>query len=347
MLMRRIALMAALAIVCVAPCQAAADRAVPWPTQGWEAARPEDQGMDGSLSGRIESYIAEKLPKTTSIVVVRHGYLVYEKYYQGNQDTLRDTYSVTKSFTSALVGIAIANQQLPGLDSKAITLLKDVDTSRSRPFARMVTIRHLLTMTSGIAKAMGGGIGAFEIEELLKSSLQGQPGETFSYNEANPNLLSMIVTDNTGMALADYAKQHLFGPLGILSYKWAASMGYTIGGDGLKLTTRDLAKLGYLYLKGGHWEGMQVVPARWIAESTAGQTLTGDPMARGLREYGYFWWLLSFGRYPAYTAYGFLGQIICVVPELGLVVAATGEHENSGDRLDIIRDVIVPAAVAD
>jgi CubicO group peptidase (beta-lactamase class C family) len=331
----------------ILPSQAGADSTAHWPTKSWETARPEDHGMSSDFPGRLESYIADKQPKTTSMIVVRDGYIVFEKYYSGNQDTLRETWSITKSITSALIGISIQKGQIPGLDSEIVLLLKDLDKTKTNKLAQKVKIRHLLTMTSGIPKPMGYGIGIDEVQALLKSSLQVEPGQTFDYNEINPNLLSMILTDGTGLLMVDYAKQYLFEPIGIAFYKWAPVMGYTLGGYGLMMSSRDLAKLGYLVLHDGNWESQQIIPSEWIKESTRKQAMPGQIYDGKPKEYGFLWWLLYFGTHRAYVAYGYDSQIICVVPDLSIVAVATGDREKSGDRLDIIKDIIVPAIVAD
>ena len=187
--------------------------------------------------------------------------------------------------------------------------------------------------------------GRWAIEEALGTRPRSRPGEVFGYANVNTNILSTILTDQTGMSASDYARRYLFEPLGIRSFTWAQRDQYSDGAGGLSIATRDLARIGYLVLKRGQWDGRRIVSERWIEESTGTQAATGETYRGKPIGYGYLWWLHEFSGYRAITAYGFGGQFVTVLPDLDLVIAMTGEREASGDREDIIPDVIIPAVV--
>lgn len=316
-----------------------------WPTQGWKLCAPEEQGVSPEVLAKLEPYIQEKLPNTTSIVVVKGGYIIFEKYYTETPETLRGTYSVAKSITSILIGLCIDRRELRGVHVKAVKTLGWIDTTNLAKDANRVDIGHLLSMTSGIAPPMGSGIGKEEIQGRMSTKLRNKPGKVFNYNEVNMNILSMVITEITGITASEYGRKYLFEPLGIKDYIWKSNAGYTIGADGLNLSTRDLAKIGYLCLKQGVWEDKRIISEKWVEKSTSKQAATGESYRDKPLDYGYGWWLPRFGEYRAYLSFGFLGQYVCVVPDLDLVVAMTGKREPKGDRLDVIPDIIIPSIV--
>lgn len=193
------------------------------------------------------------------------------------------------------------------------------------------------------------------------------PGGRFVYSSDGSHLLSAIVADATGQPTLRYAQAKLFGPLGIASdhpfqpvfaarnaaayqragFAWPTDpQGYHLGYGLLKLTARDLAKFGYLYLKGGVWEGRQVVPAGYVRASTQSQVATGDPHATGYR---YQWWTMSEQGHHAFAALGLGGQLVEVISDLDLVVVMTSEVSTpedvraGGDSRAMVGDVVIPA----
>jgi CubicO group peptidase (beta-lactamase class C family) len=285
------------------------------------------------------------MAKTTSIVVVKGGTILFENYYSGTADTLRNWASVAKSIISILVGISIELNEIPGTNIKVVEILDWLDMARIAKGVNDIEIGHLLNMTSGIAHQMGAGIGKGEIQDLLTKPLRNNPGEVFDYNNVNTNILSMIISDRSRMTTSEYARKHLFEPLGIKQYTWRAYDGYTVGAEGLNLTTRDLAKIGYLYLKKGKWENERIVPEKWVEDSTTKQISTGEAYRGKPWDYGYQWWLPQFGEYRVFHAFGVGGQFVCVIPDLDMVIAMTGEHDinMAGERMDIIPDIILPS----
>jgi CubicO group peptidase (beta-lactamase class C family) len=277
-----------------------------WPTAGWRTAAPDQQGMDPAVLDHLDTIVPDSYPQVRSVLVVRHGYLVVERYWQGvDAGDGHNSFSVTKSFTSALVGIALRDRQLEGLDQTVGELLADHLPAKSDPRLRRVTVKQLLTMTSGLAgddSTLGGDDDIWIemlkspdwVRHILSQPLVSTPGAEFAYTDKNSQLLSAMVADATGQSTLAYARAKLFGPLGIATdnaleqtishwpltpaelgaYEQAPvawpkdPQGYHVGGSFLRLPARDLAKLGYLYLNGGRWDGAQVVPAEYVAAST-------------------------------------------------------------------------------
>jgi len=350
-----------------------------WPTSGWRTASPQAEGMDPTVLATIAGNVASLHPEIRSVLVVRHGYVVYEHYWQGmtaaNSDNL---YSVTKSVVSALVGIALAEGKLKSLDQPVAELLARHLPPDADPRVARVTLEQLLTMTSGLAgddPSLGGdphvsqrqGARRDWVAHILGRRLETTPGSSFAYSSATSQLLSAIVADATGQSTLAFARARLFEPLGIHSAKAPAPVfvehpspaalkayeraavawptdpqGYQLGFSGLKLPSRDLAKLGYLYLNGGRWDGRQVIPADYVAASTRPHS-TPPPDGPG-ESYGYQWWVTSQARHPSFLAHGEGGQLLQVVPDLDLVVVITSDAtQNRNDARALVGQAIIPA----
>jgi CubicO group peptidase (beta-lactamase class C family) len=350
-----------------------------WPTNGWRTAPPTAEGMDPAVLAAIAGNISSLYPQVRSVLVVRHGYLVYEHYWHGmTAADGNDVQSVTKSVVSALVGIALGEGKLKGLDQTVGELLarhlpKDADPRLAR-----VTLEQLLTMTSGLAgddPSLGGdprvsarqGASRDWVRHILGRRLATDPGSGFAYSSATSQLLSAIVADATGQSTLAFARARLFGPLGIASANAPAPVfvahpsqatrkayarapvawptdpqGYQLGFSGLKLPNRDLAKFGYLYLNGGRWDTTQVIPAGYVAASTRPYS-TPPPDGPG-ESYGYQWWVTSQAGHPSYLAHGRDGQLIQVVPDLDLVVVITSDaNQNRNDARLLVGQAIIPA----
>ena len=212
------------------------------------------------------------------------------------------------------------------------------------PRKRAMTLGDLLTMQSGLAWKETGyayrpGSGNDVVAMLATNNwtkytidrpMASQPGTTFNYNSGGAHLLSGAVTVLTHKTAASYAAQRLFAPLGIQKYKWlAAPEGINAGGFGLLLQPRDLAKLAFLYLHEGSWNGRQIVPATWVEQSTTDQV--ADPRY----EYGYLWWLDRANRY-AFMA-GLYGQLATVIPDKDVVVVITAHVPATTDATMVTR----------
>jgi CubicO group peptidase (beta-lactamase class C family) len=312
---------------------------------------------------------------------VRHGYLVYERYWHGvDAGDGQSSFSVTKSFVSALVGIALGDGRLRSLDQTVEELLAPHLPPDADPRLRRVTVAQLLAMTSGLASddsSLGGDDHLWDqvarsrdwVRYILGRRPETTPGAEFAYSGANSHLLSAIVADTTGQSTLAYARAKLFGPLGIATdnafepvlRRWPPTRaqvaayerarvawprdpeGYHLGDSLLRLPARDLAKLGYLYLNGGRWDGAQVVPADYVAASIQPQS---DPTV-GPGDYGYHWWVTNETGHASFRAMGFGGQLIQVIPDLDLVVVITSDYtQERHDAANLVGGVIVPAVAS-
>jgi len=273
-----------------------------WPTQGWRTSTPEQQGMDSAqLIQMLDAVTARRLD-IHSILIIRHGYLVAEVYYGSNSPTLKhELYSVTKSFTSALVGIAIQKGHIAGVSQPVLDLFADRQVANVDARKKAMTLEHLLTMSSGLDWPESGSaytttanpyVGMMRspnwVQFVLDRPMAQPPGAVFNYNSGASHLLSAIVQKTTGTSTLAFARENLWKPLGITDVAWGAdTSGIAVGGSDLRLTPRDMAKLGYLYLRGGVWDGQQIVPAEWVKTSTTKHITSGNA---GL-DYGYQWWI--------------------------------------------------------
>jgi len=322
-----------------------------WPTQDWRVSAPEEQGMKSAVLEKLTTYVQEKLPKTLSVVVIRHGYITYERYYSGGPNDPRPIWSATKAILSALVGIAIQQGQLKSLDQKMMDFFSEY-TYKAAKEAYDITIRHLLTMSDGLA----GNLQDVFLSSMLSSPVRRNPGKVFTYNCVSPQIISMIISKSTGMNALVFGKKHLFAPLGMSSVIWGGEYGDTRGCYGMALTPRDLAKFCYLFLNMGVWEGRQVVPADWVKESTRSQIMVPrDDKYKSsvgkyyIDRYGYYWWVRPKKAHPAYIAWGFGGQLGYVIPDLDcMVVIATTDEETQANMLahiylSIVDDFVEPS----
>jgi CubicO group peptidase (beta-lactamase class C family) len=277
-----------------------------------------------------------------SLLVVRDGRLVFERYYGGAQaGQFFDVYSVTKSVTSALVGIALAQGKLRSVDQKLVELFPE-HAKGAEPRLRRLTLADLLTMRAGQSFEPIESSGNWT-RTLLTRVFEHEPGTVFAYDSGSSHLLSAALTKVTGKRAADLAAEQLFGPLGIQDgWRWPDDgQGVSIGGDGLAFRARDLAKLGQLYLQEGRWHGRRLVPAAWVRESTRKHTDVGEPRLG----YGYQWWVheSETPRAGGYAALGYGGQAIVVLPRLDLVVVVTTEPRGDTDVRSIVEELILPA----
>jgi CubicO group peptidase (beta-lactamase class C family) len=303
-----------------------------WPTDGWRESTPEAQGLDSAKLAAAQAYLAENVPHIDSLLVVRGGYLVYE-YDAAGVAALRNIKSVTKSLTSALVGIAIQAGDLESIDERLGFLLPEVFATIRDRGKREITVRDLLTMRSGLEWAEYGASAVQMTASpdwgrfVLERPLIHVPGTQFNYSTGDTQLLSAILHKLTGLSLLDYADLYLFGPLGITQRRWPTDpQGITIGGAELALTPRDMAKFGYLALNGGTWDGDQIIPAAWVRDSGQYHTLFAPESAEDCTTlgYGYLWWLRPQGPHESLIAVGYGGQFVYVIPDWDMVVVMTG-----------------------
>jgi len=290
----------------------------------WALSTPEAEGFDPArLEAVYERLYSEDLyPTMRSLLIVRHGKLVAEGYSRDPRDgdRIHAVQSVTKSITSLLVGIAAGEGLLPSVDTALFDLMPEYFDDD--PGKRSITLRDALTMRTGLEFDNEEDTGPFlyssgsSVRNVLRRRLISEPGTSFYYHDANPQLVSGIIEKVTGVSPEAYADEHLFGPLGIREYRWEKhGDGLSFGAFGLWLRPRDMAKIGQLMLQGGAWDGRQLVPADWIRESTR-------VYANG--DYGLYWWVND-EEARVYRASGSGGQIIFVDEPNDLVIVLTGD----------------------
>lgn len=291
---------------------------------GWEISTPEAEGLDPAQIERVyeQFYSEERFPSLRSLLVVRNGKLVADGYSRDSRDRERfhNTQSVTKSVTSLLMGIALGEGLVGSLDTPLYDLMPE--HFDDDPRKRAITLRHVLTMRTGLQfDDKDRDTGPFiyssgsSVANVLRRPLVSDPGDSFYYHDLNPQLAVGALREASGMSPETYARERLFSPLGIHHYQWEKHAdGLNFGAFGLWLRPRDMAKIGQLMVQGGIWEGRQVVPAEWIEASTRVHS-NGD--------YGYYWWVSQENR--VYRASGDGGQKIFIDEGNNLVIVLTGD----------------------
>jgi CubicO group peptidase (beta-lactamase class C family) len=325
------------------------DTGVYWPTDAWRTSFPEAQGMDSQKLTQLLDAIRQQRLDLHSLLVIRNGYLVSETYFGPYQpDTRHELYSCTKSFVSTLIGIAIDQGYIAGTDHRIADFFSERTIANLDGQKADMTLDDVLTMQSGLDWQEGDP--AYQalyrspdwVKFMLDRPMALPPGSQFNYCSGCSHLLSAILQQTTGMNTRDFAEQHLFKPLGISTATWETdAAGLPIGGWGLQLTPREMAKLGYLYLQGGRWEGKQIVSTGWVQKATHAHA-----QAEGNLDYGYQWWTQSSPAShaaAAYAALGRYGQTIFVVPQFDLVIVTTAQLDNHDAIFQLIEQYILPA----
>lgn len=340
-----------------------------WPTQEWQVSTPEEQGMDSAKLLEMIAFYEEERSKNErisidSITIVRNGYIVADIHPNPlfPKDTKHIIHSCTKSIMSALIGIAIDEGDIEGVDVLVLDILDDKYIESIDERIKSLTLKDLLTMQTGLHSQdsyMYQWRGLFKMqatddwtEYILNLPMEVEPGTRFDYSNMASFLLSAIITKTTGMDTLSFAQEHLFDPLGITDIQWEKSpKGIGIGWARMWLKPHDMAKMGLLYLQKGKWEGEQVVSSQWVEESVTAHsfpkkfryvydeegkvdfgasgrswvsTNLATPFADG---YGYQWWL---GKSNMYSAVGTGGQYIMVVPEENLLAVFTSKLSGAG-----------------
>ncbi len=319
-----------------------------WPTAGWELSSPEEQGMDSGALVPMFDYIREHSLNLHSLLVIRHGHLVVEAYfYPFDRNTLHDIASCTKSFTSTAIGIA-ADQGFLSLPQPIMDFFTDRDIAHHDQRKDAITIEHLLTMTSGLEAINEPTEITLEnmlvhddwVQFALDLPLTHAPGAHFSYNSCGSHLLSAIVSEATGRNAAAFLREALFVPIGINDSYWPEDPRQITHGFGnLRMTPRNMGRLGFLFLREGRWDNQTIVSKQWVHAATRNQTGTIGPEDG----YGYQWWTYSLG---SYYAAGRGGQRIFVLPLLDLVVVTTaGISPKEAEHYETLLEDYILAAV--
>ncbi|MBU1749474.1 MAG: beta-lactamase family protein [Chloroflexi bacterium] len=325
-----------------------------WPTADWRTSTPEEQGLDSVKLADMLEAIRKQGHDIDSVSVVRHGYLVADAtVYPFQPDTKHVVHSCTKSVISALVGIAIDQGHIQGVDQPVLDIFANRTVANVDERKQAMTLEHVLMMANGLEcrdsylyrwQGMTQMRGTDDwIQFMLDLPMAEAPGTRFEYCNGGSFLLSAIVQEKTGQTALDFARENLFGPLGITDVDWPANpQGITIGWGDLRLKPHDMLKFGYLYLHEGQWAGRQVVPAVWVRASTTRHIAAGT-LSDG---YGYQWWVDDAG----YTmALGYAGQYIVVVPDQDMVVVFTSDlaEQDFFTPETLLKTYILPAAVSD
>ncbi|WP_404406703.1 serine hydrolase domain-containing protein [Pelagibacterium halotolerans] len=264
------------------------------------------------------------------MLVTQRGQLIGESYRNGmGPNTPLNVKSVSKSVLSALVGIALAEGKLQSVDQPIADFYSHIPANK-----RTITIRHLLTMSAGFDfvenSTQGNRVyqGQSWTANALQLPMRFRPGERFSYATPATHLLADVLTRATGEDLAVYARSRLFGPIGIaLHGVTRAPEGTVMGGSDFQMTPRGMAAFGQLYLQGGNWQGRQIVPEDWIAQSwTMRFGPWRDRSAGAKNGYGYLWWLKRFSSHDAFIAEGWGGHFVVVLPDLDAVVVTASSQ---------------------
>lgn len=308
--------------------QEAATPAVVWPTEGWQVSTPEEEGMDSTALARLVQTVGAR--RQDSLLVIRRGRIVVEAYYAPYTAGIpHDLRSVTKSVVSTLIAIAVRQGLIDTVEQPVVALFPDKQIANLDDNKKSITIQNLLDMNSGIAWRERYYTPDETISQMYRSPdptefVLSQPmstasGSVFYYDGGNPYLLSAIITRKTGKNAFAFAQSELFEPLGIHTAHWnrVDAQGVTDGESGLFLTPRAMAKIGYLYLHDGAWDGHQIIPASWVARAKVGPVV-----ATGGFHYGNLWWSLP--EWGAYMARGRHSQLIMVLPSLDIVAVMTG-----------------------
>ena len=328
------------------------DSAAYFPTQGWKSSTPEQQGIDSSALVKLFDEIQAKRLNIHSIIIARHGYIVAEAYaYPFQPGTRHVLYSCTKSVNSALVGIAIKQGKIDGVNHRVLDFFPERTIANNDAHKQAMTLEHLLTMSSGIEwNETGVPISSpnNSNRQMLQSKdwaqfvldrpMNEQPGSAFNYNSGGAHLVSAILQKTTGLNELAFAQEYLFKPLGISDVSWTADPnGIYRGEDGLELTSRDMAKIGYLFLRNGAWDGQQIVTADWVNHSAEKHI-----PATGELSYGYQWWVQPF---DAFNAAGRGSQYIFVLPDLDMVVVFTSGLKTAMFDLpaSLVETFVIPA----
>ena len=319
--------------------------------KGWRASTPEAQGMTSNILADMLEKIEAKDYAIQSVTVVRHGAMVLDAYFfPFEKDEKHIIHSCTKSIMSALVGIAIDKGYIKGVNQRVLDFFPDMAVANLDDRKQAITLEDLLTMASGL-KCRDSYLyrwrGLMEMvnsadwaQYVLDLPMAEAPGQRFEYCNGVSYLLSVIVQETTGMRTLDFARKYLFGPLAIADIKWLISpQNVDVGWGEMWLRPHDMAKIGWLYLNKGKWDGKQIVPKEWVDASTRGHIASTL-----FPHYGYQWWVDA----SYYMAVGYRGQFIYVIPEKNMVVVFTGAlaPDNFFRPKEMLDEYIIPAAVS-
>lgn len=296
-----------------------------WPTQGWQTTTPEEQGLDSAQLAAALEVIQEYDIPVDGLFIVRGGKVLLDAVFEPYDGSFpHDVASVTKSITTTLIGIAASQGKL-SLDDKLVSFFPDREIANLDERKQAITLRHMVTNTNGFrSQCVQGDLANIAemmatpdwVQFALDREVVKDPGSEFCYDSPGMHLLSAVLQQATGMTEQEFARQYLFEPLGIKDTAWKTDPhGYTFGWGDLHLKPADAAKIGFLFLHNGQWDGQQVVPADWVQEAVKPQV-----KANADESYGFGWWLEE----GQFTASGRGGNKIFVLPGIDVVLVSAG-----------------------
>ncbi len=317
-----------------------------WPTDGWRECQPEEAGMDSAKLKEARDYAANPAINTQGLLVIRNGYVIAEQYFQGfNRNSIFESFSVAKSFSSCLIGILLDQGLIPNLDMPIYTVFPQWQQPDTPAIKKRITLRHLLTMTSGLRWNLGAP--DYDLDSMIASDdyigymlvqpMVHEPRTYWEYSSGGSALLSGIIHNTTGLSAEELANQYLFPQIGFKYAEWESDgAGNTATAWGLYTTLRQFAKFGYLYQNNGNWDGNQVVSQNYV-------DLSRQPVSESVNWYGFQWWLTPslIGYENAnlpdnlMIAWGKYTQQIFVMPDQHLLVLRFGHDPyTAGDQWD-------------
>ena len=347
-----------------------------WPTIEWKTSSPQLQDFDPRSISEMFEFIRKKQFPIDSVVIVKNGYLIGELYGNNtNEETLSNIYSVTKSFMSALVGIAIDKGHIRSEKQTLGSIFSRNNVIKNNPKLKDIRVRNLLTMTSGLKTRdnhLSNYAGVFAlrnsknwVDYVFSLGTEKKQGEHYNYSNGGSHILSAILFEITKVPVEKYAERYLFSHIGIKNYKWEKDpQGINHGYSNLELSARDMAKLGLLYLNKGQWDKKHIISASWIEKSLKTHSYPNKGRFNPLKlypynGYGYQWWSsetawkadLSYRKawgmgnntveQPEYfLALGYEGQYVFIVPNHNMVIAFKSQFK-------IARDILIPKALVE
>ncbi len=318
---------------------------VPLQRGDWEVSKPEEQGVAPELLAELY-HDAAQLDTLYSVLVIKDGYLIGEDYFnEGAVDKKTLLQSVSKSYISALVWIAIENGCISSIDEKLVDFFPEIAGQISDPRKKQITIEEMLQMRSGYPDeetsqayldALYRGFSPPLIEAF---PLVCDPGTCFNYSNVTYNLLAIILSRSCDADLRAFAQEHLFDPINTEIGDWLKDWdGNYIGSGGIHTTARDAARFGEMYLNDGKYEGTQIISSEWVQDALYSYTEDAKDYGRALvfRDlgYGYGWWSATVGDHEFNFAWGHGGQLIVLLDDLNMVIVTTADPfygEHSGD----------------
>jgi CubicO group peptidase (beta-lactamase class C family) len=309
---------------------------------------PERQGIASAALLQFVEALDSQMHELHSFMLLRHGSVVAEGWWAPYRPEYPHMlFSLSKSFTSTAVGLAVAEGHF-SIDDLVLSFFPDEAPAQASDFLAAMRVRHLLSMSTGHAEDTWGSMihrpDGNWIKGFLGVPVLHAPGTHFLYNTGATYMLAAIVQKTTGTRLIDYLEPRLFEPLGIQHATWEESpQGIATGGIGLSLTTEEIARFGQFYLQKGIWQGRRLLSEAWIAEATTTQMSNGaNSQSDWTQGYGYQFWRC---RHGAYRGDGVFGQYCIVMPEQDAVLAITGGIDvfDAQQPLDLVWDILLPA----